>query len=48
MLYSRTEILQKDVFFIECLENVPKEKLLHLKAVVFCRCNDENIKLICT
>ena len=46
MIYSRTEILQKEVFFIDCLDRAPKEKLMHLKAVVFCRCTDENIKLI--
>jgi len=36
MVYSRTEILQKEVFFIDTLDNLPEEKLLHLKAVVFC------------
>ncbi len=46
MVYSRTEILQKEVFVIDCLDKVPKEKLMHLKAVVFCRCTEENIRLI--
>ena len=39
--------MQKEVFFIETLENLPQEKLMHLKAVVFCRCTQENVNLIC-
>jgi len=46
MVYSRTEILQKEVFFIDCIDKAPKEKLMHLKAVVFCRCTEENVRLI--
>ena len=47
MVYSRTEILQKEVFFIDTLENLPSEKLLHLKAIVFCRATAENVNAIC-
>lgn len=46
MVYSRTQILQKEVYFIETLDNLPNEKLLHLKAILFVRCSDTNIKLI--
>jgi len=34
------------VFFIETLDNIPKDKLTHLKCVIFCRCIDENISKI--
>lgn len=47
MVYSRTQILQKEVFFIETIDNIPSEKLMHLKAVFFVRCSEQNIKLIC-
>ena len=47
MVYSRTQILQKEVFFFELINNIPSEKLTHLKAIVFVRCTDENVKLIC-
>jgi len=47
LVYSRTQILQKEVFFIETLDKIPEEKLMHLKAVVFCRCNDANTTKIC-
>ena len=47
MVYSRTQILQKEVFFIDTIDNIPSEKLMHLKAVFFVRCTDANIKLIC-
>ena len=47
MVYSRTQILQKEVFFIDTIDNIPSEKLMHLKAVFFVRCTDTNIKLIC-
>ena len=30
MIYSRTQILQKEVFFIDVIDNVPQEKLMHL------------------
>lgn len=47
MVYSRTQILQKEVFFIDTIDQIPQEKLLHLKAVFFVRCTPENVKLIC-
>lgn len=47
MVYSRTQILQKEVFFIDTIENIPTEKLLHLKAVFFVRGTEDNITKIC-
>lgn len=46
MVFSRTDILQKEVLFIETIENLPKEKLTHLKGIFFVRCSEENVKLI--
>ena len=44
LVYSRTQILQKEVFFIDVIDNVPKdEKLMHLKAIYFVRCTEDNI-----
>lgn len=40
-------ILQKEVFFIETLDNIPQEKLTHLKAVFFCRPTEESVSRIC-
>ena len=46
LVYSRTAILQKEVFLIGTIDQIPEEKLTHLKAIFFCRCTDKNIKLI--
>ena len=40
LIYSKTSILQKEVFLICKLDQIPIEKLTHMKAVVFCRCTD--------
>ena len=47
MVYSRTQILQKEVFFIDIIDNIPTEKLMHLKAIFFTRCTEENVSKIC-
>ena len=47
MVYSRTQILQKEVFFIDIIDNIPAEKLMHLKAIFFTRCTEENVSKIC-
>ena len=47
MVYSRTQILQKEVFFIETIDNLPKEKLLHLKGIFFLRNTSQNLDLVC-
>jgi len=46
MVYSRTSILQKEVFLIATIDQIPQEKLTHLKAIFFCRCTEKNMKLI--
>eukprot|EP00347_Sterkiella_histriomuscorum_P013072 403366130 len=46
LVYSRTNILQREVFFIETIDNIPQEKLTHLKAIFFCRSTDETINKI--
>ena len=47
LVYSRTTILQKEVFYIEIIDNIPQEKLTHLKAIFFLRCNEDNVQKIC-
>jgi|DEB0MinimDraft_12_1074336.scaffolds.fasta_scaffold48101_2 vacuolar protein sorting-associated protein 45 len=43
LVYSRTHILEQEVFLISKLDELPQEKLTHLKAVFFCRASDRNI-----
>jgi len=43
LVYSRTQILQKEVFFIDTIDKIPEEKLTHLKAVFFCRPTEETV-----
>ena len=47
LVYSRTQILQKEVFFIDTIDKIPEEKLTHLKAVFFCRPTEETVQRIC-
>ena len=47
LVFSRTSLLQKEVFLIGTLDNIPDEKLTHLKVIVFCRNTDRNISTIC-
>ena len=42
--YSRSEILQKEVFLIEKLDNLSPEKLLYLKGIYFLRGDEANIR----
>ncbi|KAM9970538.1 hypothetical protein ACTFIW_008487 [Dictyostelium discoideum] len=46
MVYTQSEILQKEVFLFEKIENT-KEKMLHMKGVYFIRPTQENIQSIC-
>lgn len=46
LVYSKTQILQKEVFLMCTLEDLPQEQLNHLRAIVFCRCTKKNIDLI--
>jgi len=46
MVYTQSEILQKEVFLFEKIDNVSKEKMLHMKGVYFIRPTQENIHFI--
>lgn len=47
LICSQSQILKKNVYLIETIENPSKEKLLHLNAIYFVRPTEENItKLI--
>ena len=48
MVYSRTSILQKEVFLMTTIDQIPDEKLTHLKSIFFCRLTEKNVKLICS
>lgn len=45
MVYSQTEILQKDVYLFERIES-DRELMAHVNAVVFVRPTDENVHLL--
>ena len=45
--YSKTQILQKEVFYIETIDKIQPEKLTHLKAIFCLRATDENVAKIC-
>ncbi|XP_077250277.1 vacuolar protein sorting-associated protein 45 homolog isoform X2 [Tasmannia lanceolata] len=44
VVYSQSELLQKEVFLVELVDSMPKESMAHLKAVYFLRPTLENIK----
>eukprot|EP01006_Ploeotia_vitrea_P019601 TRINITY_DN51813_c0_g1_i1.p1 TRINITY_DN51813_c0_g1~~TRINITY_DN51813_c0_g1_i1.p1 ORF type:complete len:627 (-),score=93.29 TRINITY_DN51813_c0_g1_i1:1333-3156(-) len=46
LVYSRTTILEKEVFLIDRLDNDKREKMPHLKCVVFVRPTQRNITLL--
>jgi len=46
MVYSQTEILQKEVFLVDRLDKKGREKLQHLKAVVFVRPTIESVQAL--
>ncbi|XP_078431252.1 vacuolar protein sorting 45 [Wolffia australiana] len=46
VVFSQSELLQKEVFLVELLDNVSKESMTHLKAVYFVRPSSENIQLL--
>jgi len=43
IVYSQTEVLQKEVFLVDKLEKEGREKLPHLKAVVFIKPSEKSI-----
>ena len=48
MVYSRSAILRKEVFLMDLLSKPDREKMQHLKCVVFVRPTTENITTLCT
>eukprot|EP01132_Coremiostelium_polycephalum_P000849 gene849-1058_t len=46
MVYSQSEILQKEVFLFEMIDNKSSEKMLHMKGVFFIRPSRDNIDTI--
>ena len=46
LVYSKTQILQKEVFLMCTMDDLPAEQLTHLRAIIFCRCTDANLKMI--
>jgi vacuolar protein sorting-associated protein 45 len=46
MIYSQTDILKRQVFLTDKISNTRAERMMHLKAVVYIRPTDENIRLL--
>lgn len=46
VVYSQSELLQKEVFLVELVDSKSKESMAHLKAVYFLRPTLENIQLL--
>eukprot|EP01027_Heterolobosea_sp_BB2_P010597 GEZU01015535.1.p1 GENE.GEZU01015535.1~~GEZU01015535.1.p1 ORF type:complete len:440 (+),score=65.37 GEZU01015535.1:180-1499(+) len=46
MVYSQSEILEHEVFLLELLENNKRQKMQHLKCLIFCRPTSDNVKQI--
>ncbi|KAI5073398.1 hypothetical protein GOP47_0011411 [Adiantum capillus-veneris] len=44
VVFSQSELLQKEVFLVETIESAAKESMTHLKAVCFLRPTSENIQ----
>jgi len=44
VVYSQSELLQKEVFLVELVDSKSKESMAHLKAVYFLRPTLENIQ----
>ncbi|KAF8411675.1 hypothetical protein HHK36_004233 [Tetracentron sinense] len=44
VVYSQSELLQKEVFLVELVDSTSKESMSHLKAVYFLRPTSENIQ----
>nr|CAB3267643.1 vacuolar protein sorting-associated protein 45-like [Phallusia mammillata] len=47
MVYTRSEILQKEVYLFENIGNEHGEVMKHLNAIVFVRPTKENVQLLC-
>ena len=46
MIYSQTDILKRQVFLTDKLFNTRTERMMHLKALVYVRPTDDNIRLL--
>lgn len=48
VVYSQSELLQKEVFLVELIDSISKSKesMSHLKAIYFLRPTSENIQLL--
>ena len=46
MVFSQSEILSREVFLVDRIDNASREKMMHLKAVVFVRPTEENARFI--
>lgn len=44
VVYSQSQLLQKEVFLVELVDSKSKESMAHLKAVYFLRPTSENIQ----
>nr|CAD1822054.1 unnamed protein product [Ananas comosus var. bracteatus] len=44
VVYSQSDLLRKEVFLVETVDNMSKESMAHLKAVYFLRPTSENIQ----
>nr|CAD1822036.1 unnamed protein product [Ananas comosus var. bracteatus] len=44
VVYSQSDLLRKEVFLVETVDNMSKESMVHLKAVYFLRPTSENIQ----
>lgn len=47
MVYTQSEILEKEVYLVDRIETLNREKITHLKAVCFVRPTAENISRLC-
>ena len=48
MVYSQTEIFQKEVYLLEVLQKTRKHEVMsHIKAAVIVQPTEENISLLC-
>lgn len=46
LICSQSQILQKDVYLIERIEQKQKEKMIHLKAIYFIRPTFSNMEML--
>ena len=46
MVYSQSEILQKEVYLFDRLDNATRDTMTHVNAVAFLRPTEENFQLL--